>query len=382
MHARHRLAAAALCTDLALYLVMLSLPYRLLEQGASSSVLGLVPFLYAAPYAVVALLAGRISDRFPRRGPIRAGLSLAVLAAVGLSLAGGVSPVLLLIPGIGVGLGFFWPSLQAGFSEVSQGRDLHRLTGLFNVSWSVGKGLGLLGGGLLLGAIGAEGVSLVAAASFATAGLVLPRMGRPGDHSEALAADENAPPPERQRAFRRSAWIANGVAFGVVATVTNHLPKVLLEHDLGPSDLGTFAGCVFFAQTALFVLVGRSRAWHFRVAPLIALQVVLAVTTLAVTGSETLAVLLAFAPIMGAGLGFAYQSSLYYSLHAPVDRGAQAGVHEAALGFASAAIPLIGGPTVAVWGPSGPFVVAAAAMVLSAVFGTVAIRRSRTRPAH
>ena len=380
MHARYRLASAALCTDLALYLIMLSLPYRLLDQGASSAVLGLVPFLYAGPYAVVALFAGRVSDRFPRRGPIRAGLTVAIASAIGLATVNDVTAVLLLVPGIGLGLGFFWPSLQAGFSEVSQGRDLHRLTGLFNVSWSLGKGLGLLAGGWLLELVGAPSVAAVAACSFAASALVLPRMGKPGDHSEAIAADPDAPSPDRQRAFLRAAWIANGVAFGVVATINHHLPRVLLEHDVGARDFGTFFGWVFFAQTALFVVLGPRRGWHFRAAPLIAFQALLVLATLAVTQAGSLGVLLAFAPVIGAALGFAYQSSLYYSLHAPHARGAQAGIHEAALGSSSAAIPLIGGAAVGTAGPIAPFVVASAALLASTIFGAVTIRR--TRPTH
>ena len=41
--------------------------------------------------------------------------------------------------------------------------------------------------------------------------------------------------------------------------------------------------------------------------------------------------LLLLAPVFGLALGFLYQSSLYYSLHAPEGRGRQAGIHEASL---------------------------------------------------
>lgn len=382
MQLRHRLAAAALCADLGLYLLMLSLPYRLIDLGASSTVLGMVPFLYAGPYATVALLAGRVSDRFERRGPIRSGVALAVLGAIGLSMVTGPTAILALVPVFGLGLGFFWPSLQAGFSEVSQGRDLHRLTGLFNVSWSVGKGLGLIGGGWLLEEVGASGTSLVASVAFAMAFVAIPSMARPSDHSEALAADANAPGADEQRAFRRTAWIANGIAFGVVATLNHHLPRVLLPHGLGAREVGLFLGAVFLAQTLLFVVVGPRRGWRFRALPLIALQAALVVSTLAIVRAETLVFLLVAAPIFGIALGFCYQSSLYYSLYAPVDRGAQAGVHEAALGFASAIVPAVGGIAVASSGAGAPFVVAACAMGVSAVIGTTWIFTARSRPPH
>lgn len=380
MGTRHRLAVAALCADFALYLLMLSLPYRLLALDASSSVLGNVPLLYAGPYATVALLAGRVSDRFARRGPIRFGLLLAIAGAVGLARVDTAAAILWSIPPIGIGLGFFWPSLQAGFSEVSAGRDLHRLTGLLNVSWSAGKGLGLLGGGWLLESVGPHGTSLAAAVAFAVALIALPRMGRPGDHSAALADDERAPHVDEQKAFRRAAWIGNGIAFGVVATVNHHLPKVLLPHGIDASSFGTFLGSVFLAQTTLFVVLGPRRGWHFRAAPLLALQLVLAAATLAVPRATSQPALLLFAPVFGLALGFAYQSSLYYSLYAPTDRGARAGVHEAVLGFASAIIPAVGGLAVAGAGTRVPFAIAAAAMLVSAAFGTWTIVRTRRRP--
>ena len=382
MTTRLRLATAAFLTDMALYLLMLSLPYRLLDQGASSAVIGLVPLLLSGPYGLMALRAGRASDRLPRRGPIRRGLVVTIVATLVLGFVRGVPPVLALVPLVGIGLGFFWPSLQAGFSEISGGRDLHRLTGLFNVSWSTGKGIGLIAGGMLVEWLGPPGVAFFAAGAFVLSALVLPSMPRPGDHSEALAEDGRVPTPDEQRAFRRAAWIANGLAFAVGSTITHHLPKVLLTHDIGAGDFGLFFGTVFFAQTAMFVLTGPRREWHFRATPLLVLQVLLALTVVAVSFVDVMWALLAFAPLLGSALGFAYQSSLYYSLHAPVDRGAQAGVHEAVLGLASAGLPVLGGLLVGVLGVRAPFVLAALAVATSATLGAIWIIRARRRRGH
>jgi MFS family permease len=116
MHPRYRLACAATASDLALYLIMLSLPYRVMGLGASSAVLGLVPLAYAVPYSLTAATAGRFSDRWPRRGPIRAGLTVALAAATGLAIVDGVAAILACVSFLGVGRGFFWPSIQAGMS--------------------------------------------------------------------------------------------------------------------------------------------------------------------------------------------------------------------------------------------------------------------------
>jgi MFS family permease len=377
---RYRLALAAFGSDLALYLIMLSLPYRLLGLGASSLVLGTVPLFYSGPYSVLALGAGRISDRWPRRGPIRAGLSLAVLAALALHRAGSAPAILGSVALIGIGLGFFWPSVQAGMSEIEKGANLESLTGIFNIGWSCGKGLGLLAGGLLLSRIGGEGLALVAAACWVGCALVLPAMDRPGDHSQTVLTDPRRPDERRQRAFLRSAWIANGMGFAIAATLNHHLPRLLLREGIEADNFGVFLGLVFFAQGLVFLIVGRMRWWHYRFAPLAAMQLlmILGVTWVRDTGS--VAFLMALAPAFGIGMGFCYQSSLYYSLHAVTGRGRQAGIHEATLGVSSATVPLVGGSLVAGHGLQAPFVVAGAAMAASLILGWVWIARSPAQP--
>jgi MFS family permease len=380
MRPQYRLAAASLCCDLALYLIMLSLPYRALDLGASSFVLGLVPLTYAGPYSLTAATAGRFSDRWPRRGPIRAGLGVAISAALALSFAQTVPTMLACVGFIGIGLGFFWPSVQAGISEFDAGADLSRDTRLINIGWSTGKGLGMLGGGLLLPVIGGEGLALAGATSWAICLAVVPAMARPGSHQESIDLDERRPAHDRQRAFVRSAWVANGIAFAVVATLNHHLPRLLREGGIESERFGAFLGLVFFTQTAVFFFIGRMKWWPYRLAPLLGIQVVLAAAVLVVMRPSGFAMLLGLAPMFGVALGFLYQSSLYYSLHAPEGRGARAGMHEATLGVFSATIPVLGGAAVRGVHLEAPFLVAAAAVLTSFALATSWMMRTRPHP--
>jgi MFS family permease len=378
MRPHHRLSVAAFCTDLALYLLMLSLPFRALDLGASSLVLGLVPVLYAAPYAAFASTAGWLSDRWPRRRLIRCGLGLAAVGALSLARAQRLETILFSVPVVGIGLGFVWPSLQAGFSEIQQGRDLNRMVRWLNASWSSGKGSGFLLGGVLLSAFGGAAPSVVAAAALLVAATVLPWMPRGGDHGRALREEDTLPGEDIRTAFRRSAWIANGITFGVAATLNHHLPRLTLSYGMGPSAFGLFLGLVFLSQTALFVLVGHHRWWRYRGVPLLVLQGLVALLVLLIPSVRQLGWLLATAPLVGLCLGFAYQSSLSYSLHAPLARGRHAGIHEATLGVCSASIPLAGGALVSRAGLLAPFFVAATAAVLSLCLGARWIRSARS----
>jgi len=382
MHPRYRLASAATASDLALYLIMLSLPYRVMGLGASSAVLGLVPLAYAVPYSLTAATAGRFSDRWPRRGPIRAGLAVALASCAGLAVLDGIAPILACVSGLGIGLGFFWPSIQAGMSEISAGANLGRDTRLLNMGWSAGKGIGMLGGGLLLPSIGGDGLAMVAGAAWLACFFLLPRMGQPGSHHESVESDERRPGVAMQRAFLRGAWIANGLAYATAATLNHHLPKLLRESGIESGRFGTFLGLVFLTQTLVFFVVGPRRWWHYRVWPLAAIQLVLVAATIAVIRPTTFTALLMLAPFFGLALGFLYQSSLYYSLHAPAGRGAQAGIHEATLGIFGAMVPLLGGFAVAGGGLSAPFLVAAAAALGGLLLSLIWFARSRRQIAN
>ena len=230
MPPQRRLAISALSCDLALYLIMLSLPYRILDLGASSLAIGLVPLMYAGPYSMIAIAAGHLSDRWPRRGPVRFGLIVAIMAALGLATVDGLEMILGCVGFIGIGLASYWPSVQAGMSEVDEGANLPHYTRLFNMGWSTGKGLGMLGGGILLPVIGVKGLAFAAAVIWMGSLIVLPRMPRPGSHRASINSDERRPWPARQRAFLWAAWLGNGVAFSIAATLNHHLPRLLQLH--------------------------------------------------------------------------------------------------------------------------------------------------------
>jgi hypothetical protein len=207
----------------------------------------------------------------------------------------------------------------------------------------------------------------------------LPAMARPGSHLESVESDDRRPAAARQRAFLRAAWIANGLAYAAAGTLNHHLPKLLRESGIESARFGTFLGLVFLTQTLMFFVIGPRRWWHYRVWPLVLIQCALAVAALVVVRVPGFGTLLALAPVFGMALGFLYQSSLYYSLHASEGRGAQAGIHEATLGTFGAMIPLLGGLAVGRGGLTAPFVVAATAVIAGMLLGSSWLARSRNQ---
>jgi hypothetical protein len=277
--------------------------------------------------------------------------------------------------------------VQASIADHSSAATLERNLGRFNLSWSLGKGGGFLLGGTLLAAIGPDGVLNIAAAVAFVLFFLLPWPSRRiGDAAGAASAPhrpvEVRTEPTRTEAlalrYRPIAWIANGAAYGLAATLLFHLPSLVELRGWGPRTYGIFLGSVYFTQTLVFALLTRHLdAWRFRRLRLYLPQALLAVAAISLpfAGRERL---LVTAFVAGVGLGVCYFSSLYYSLHTPSARGRNAGVHEALMGMGGMSLPLLGGwmgrATGAFWLPFG---FAAAAVLLAIAVQEVVFRARR-----
>jgi hypothetical protein len=139
------------------------------------------------------------------------------------------------------------------------------------------------------------------------------------------------------------AWLANGAAYGAVATLNYHYPKYLDSIGLGAALFGTFLGLTYASQTVVFFILRRTRRWHYRRGPFYVLQTALIVAVATVPALSSPAAILGLAPVLGAALGLAYYSSIYYSLHAADRPGRNTGLHEAIIGSGVLLVPLLGG---------------------------------------
>jgi len=394
-----RLFAAAFAADLATYLIYTAIPYKALRLGADPLALGLVATAAAGAYALLVAVSGRFSDRAPREALARAACIGIVVACIGLTLARGVPRILAFVPLVGGSLAFFWPCVQAAIADRSQGHELEHNLGRFNLAWSVGKGCGFLLGGLLLSAFGAESVLTAGSALMFVIFWVLP--GKPGPatvlHAPAArpgeGEDATAPlrethfsetsalgPPDlaleaQTVRFRRLAWIANGSAYGVAATLIYHYPRLVDAHGWSPRIFGLILGGMYFTETvAFFLLMRHASAWRFRRAPLFIPQLLLAAGIVALPWATGVR-LAVTAVVFGFALAACYSASIYYSLHGAAERGRNAGIHELLIGIGSMTVPLAGGLLARRLGMEwAPYATAGAVVILSIVAQEVSLR--------
>ena len=364
-----RLAAAAFLMDLALYLTLTGAPYKALALGAGPLVLGLIPMARALPYSLITTWAGHRSEGTDRMRIARWTVVVGGMSVLALAAAPGFGTIFALLAVVGVAVAFFWPALQATFAELPHRAGVAGNLSWFNFGWSTGKGMGFLLGGFLLARFGFTAVFATAAvAMVATLPLLLgasrgthaARRSEtagplPGELAAGISGARSGTPGEsfattgepaihpRLGRFRRAGWLGNAVAFGVAGVLNHHYPNWLEAAGRPETLFGSYLGLIFFAQTASFFVLTRWRGWRYRVWPLLAAPVPMAATLALLPGLENPVWILATAPAVGMALGFAYSSSIFYSVAAAGNRGRNAGVHEAALGFGSILLPLMGG---------------------------------------
>jgi MFS family permease len=387
-----RLLAVSFLFNLANYLAWSVIPARAaFGLGATAGELGALPVLGGVTYILMSLRMGALSDRHPRESLARIGIAGWVAFSL-LAWRADSMPLLYAASVLdGASQAFVWPALQARIGDVSGGRNLERNLGTFSISWSLGKTVGfLLFGGIafllarsLEGGTAAGGAAsspeaeyfpgiLLGCGALAFAILFLFPPPGPGRAPEEAAGEEDLVAEERAR-FRVAGWIANFAGFGLGATLVYHHAGALKGWGRPAWEGGAVVGTVYLAQTASFHLLGRWTAWHWRGGPLLGAAALGAGALLVILLRAPLAAALPAAAVLGLAMGLCYMASIYYSVHAPEDRGARAGIHEAVVGAGNFAVPFLAGLAGEAAGGTAAIGIAAAVLALGAGFAALRI---------
>lgn len=140
-------------------------PLRIDALGGSHGVIAAGFIAGAALEAMLAPLAGRLSDKVGRRLPYVAGLSICVVAMITIAVVATLGLVIggLILTSLGAGL-CFAPALTL-ISDTAEASSLHQgfAAGLSNMAWASGQVIGGIGGGVVASLTGNAAPSLVIA---------------------------------------------------------------------------------------------------------------------------------------------------------------------------------------------------------------------------
>lgn len=199
--------------------MLVALPFAVLEAGGSVSTVGLVVGAQLVPFLIFALVGGVLSDRADRRRVLIASdVARLVVQAVGaaLLLTDTANPLLLgvLAALYGSADAFFQPAFTGLLPQtVSHPGQLQPANALRGMSFSVSSIAGPAIGGLLIALVGAGGAMAFDAVTFAVSVAFLVRL-RP---RVAVAGTEEIPPPflramaEGWNTIRSRGWLKAGL---------------------------------------------------------------------------------------------------------------------------------------------------------------------------
>ena len=122
--------------------------------GASWTEIGLMGTSWGVTYVIIAIPAGRMSDRFGRKPLLIVSGALSVLAAL-LYLVSSTVVQVILVRGVeGVIWAIFWPVVDAFATEIVDPIKAGRAMGIATASYGFGYGSGSMAAGAVLGTLG------------------------------------------------------------------------------------------------------------------------------------------------------------------------------------------------------------------------------------
>lgn len=370
--------------------MVIVMPLLAIRFGASPFELGLLGSVGSLAYTLACPLAGFLSDAHAVRGDSGSAwgrrrslvLSCVLLICVDLCIlfASGLRDVFIMAVCGCFCTAFFWPPLQAWFSESGARAELPERLGLFNLSWSTGIMMGPMIGGYLYTLHYRLPWYYAVAANFAVLVMLLMLRAVPPAGGAAPAPQDTPVEQRDPGAFLPLALWANFACWFALANVQSLYPKYALAAGFSPAMLGYLLFLVGATQSAFFVILRAYPFWHFRHVPLILAHAAAACGMLIVFRSSSVPLLSLAFPLLGCALGLSYYSSIYYSLCVRGAVGRRTGVHEFMVGSGFLVGPLVGGLLAQYLSLRSPFLMCALLLMGTSAWEAAAwIRSARGR---
>ena len=374
---RRRLYVGSWAVDFSIILVVFAVSRELAERGESLATLGWIGGGYSACWAVSSFVCGHLSDRWNRRGLVKAGSVAGAISAGGLLMFHDQGCLFLVLYGLNaVAAGAIYPPIIAWMTGGDGTRrrkraDVSRAIIGFCLAWNLGLICGQVGGGILFAMdprwplLVSLGLNLGNFCLFARA--VEPALPATGDE---VRDDADSEAEQRlSSAFAQVGWVANlGSAFSV-GLVLHLLPHLAVSLGISSQHHGYILGVMRVAVISAYLLMYTLSFWHHRFAVHLVVQAIALCGLLQLSRAVSEAGLMLGLAGLGCLLGFNYFASTYYSTTGSHDRnkGLFSGINEAMIALGMAVGAIVGGLWGMQAGPRAPYVLGAAILVASAI---------------
>jgi len=361
----------ALLMDISLTCTYTSIAFHAKYLGISSTILGAIIASGWAFFVFLSIPFGRISDRVGRTRMLYAACILVGLVELLIPFFyQGAIFIALMIPIIGTSQALFWPIYEAWLAERVGGGNLIQRIRMFNIFWTVGVTFGPFIAGNIYEMNYTLPFYIAATTSMINFIIIISQPKTHIKSEDDASVDETVSiSKETRRMYLYIAWIANFSSWFTLGILRNLSPKLMLEIGIRERTFGNLMLVNGISQLLMFLFLGTPypRRWHYKLSPLLAFQFVGVTAFLGIWAITNIPLwILAFFAI-GTTSGMTYFSSIYYSLHGHIDKGAKSGLHEAILGSGALLGPFLGGVLADLLGPKSPYLLCAVVIVISMI---------------
>lgn len=342
--------------DFAIMVGVTAMPFYVYDVlGGDATMSGLIGGIQMGAYSITCMVASRFVAH------ARNGLWFALFGVAVFAVTNGPAPWMPTPYMFGaalalafMGVSMVWPALHSWIGAEPDPARRTRYVGRFNVSWSLGFAVSPLVAGPLYD-LDYRFPFIVLIVLSVACFLLIRSLPHEHDHFGVATAETRAEHAEHDQAseeYLYAAWAATFVAnvlVGVTRTVYPKRVKDLLESGslnfldgwalpdfMAAAPATTFAwiASVLSIMTALaFLTLGRTSWWRHRFHGLFIAQAGCAVAFWSLGRTTSLLVMAACFAVVGATLGLAFFSSVYYSLADPALKHSRATINEGAVGF-------------------------------------------------
>jgi len=229
-----------------------------------------------------------------------------------------------------------WPALEAVVSEGSS-QKLSSMVGIYNMIWAGAAALAYFITGFIIERIGIKSIFLFPLFLHIIQITILLPLSVYHLKKEKLTTEYDAPAVEKVKPsysdkFLHMAWIANPFSYIAISTVIPLIPSISSKMGLSTASAGFVCSIWMFARLGAFLTLWKWNGWHYRFRWLAGSFIVMVSSYTGMLLAESLFILILSQIAFGISIGIIYYSSLYYSMHASDEKGANGGLHEAMIG--------------------------------------------------
>jgi MFS family permease len=379
-----RLAVYSFATlmDAILSAVLFVCMVRMAEMKASAVAVAALMPVWAVPYTLGSLAAGRLITR-QNAGWILIGACGASACLSAGYIASSATVIMYILTALmGVATAFFFTPFQVFMKLVDQhhNKGINRSTGLYTFSWSMGYALGPFMAGCLWEVTGWRGCHVVngLAALLMVAGIY--RLKRFAETAPILdeTAEPVADPYAKMPDLAWMAWVFSGIGCAIMSVIRSVFPSLAESRAIPKPSQGTVFFILCGVQAAVGLGLGRGRWWMYRPAPILifGLSGVVGLWLFATASSPGMYYLAA--ACFGVYSGSYYFYFVFHSLVHPTLGARYISINEAVVGVTSVAGPLLGGAIADRHGLASPYLVMTV-FLAGALFLQTAIHWRRNR---